>query len=50
MAPKQITLYVYPATIWLGHVSDSSQVNSIINIANSYMLIMTVKKGYLMKN
>lgn len=33
MAPKQIN----PTTIWPGHVSDSSQVNSIINIANSYM-------------
>lgn len=30
-------LILYPTTIWPGHVSDSSQVNSIINIANSYM-------------
>lgn len=35
MVQNKLTLY--PTTIWPGHVTDSSQVNSIINIANSYM-------------
>lgn len=35
MAQNKLTLY--PTTIWPGHVSDSSQVNSLINIVNSYM-------------